>query len=339
VPQPKVLPSISFVIPVRNDARRLRDCLRTIVENEYPSDLVEIVVVDDGSTDGSGLVAGEFGATVLTRASGRVAALRNAGAEISRGDLLAFVDADHLLDAGWLAALASCMDCARIAAAGAACVAPPDGTWVQRCYDRLRAHPEGRRETEWLGSGNMGVRRTVFEALGGFDVSMATCEDVDLCQRIRAGGHSILSDSALKSVHVGDPRTLKALFLGELWRGRDNLRATLRGPKDWRHLRSALIPAVYLMAFAGLIATTFLMTSGRGLAIAIGFASALCGLSALRVVHMSRRVPFRGTVQVGQAFTVAMVYDLARALALVVRVGHRVRRSAEGPSTATAAIP
>src|SRR5437588_182439 len=104
-----ILPSISFIIPVRNDARRLRDCLHTIVENSYPSDLVEVIVVDNGSTDGSDVVARECGAMVLRHAQGNVAALRNAGAASARGEILAFVDADHLLDPGWLPALASCM--------------------------------------------------------------------------------------------------------------------------------------------------------------------------------------------------------------------------------------
>jgi glycosyltransferase involved in cell wall biosynthesis len=317
----------------------LRNCLRTIVENDYPSDLVEIIVVDNGSTDGSDLVAGEFGATVLRHPQGKVSALRNAGAAIARGEVLAFVDADHLLDSAWLSALASCMDSTIVGAAGAAYTAPPDGTWVQRCYDGLRVHPEGRVETEWLGSGNMAVRRDIFQALGGFDVSLATCEDVDICQRIRAAGHSILSDSALRSVHVGDPRTLKALFLGELWRGRDNLRATLRGPKDWRHLRSAVIPIIYLAAFASLLGTMLLLALGRDIPVVLGCAGALCGLSGLRVLQMFRHARLNTTRQFFQALAVAIVYDLARALALVVRVGHETRRSGETSSAILVTMP
>ena len=51
-----MLPLVSFVIPVRNDATRLRRCLATVTANDYPRDLVEILVVDNESTDGSGQV-------------------------------------------------------------------------------------------------------------------------------------------------------------------------------------------------------------------------------------------------------------------------------------------
>src|SRR6185436_6647782 len=70
-------PLVSFVIPVKNDATRLRRCLATVTANDYPRDLIEILVVDNESTDGSGQVGIEAGATVLTSRARSVAELRN----------------------------------------------------------------------------------------------------------------------------------------------------------------------------------------------------------------------------------------------------------------------
>jgi GT2 family glycosyltransferase len=321
--------SVSFVIPVRNDARRLEGCLRSIAENRYPRELVDVIVVDNTSTDGSDAVARSAGATVLRLSSG-VAALRNAGAAAARGEILAFVDADHQLDAGWLATLARCMRQESVAAAGAPYTAPPQGTWVQRRYDGLRERLAGRHEVDWLASGNMAVRRQVFESLGGFDEGLETCEDVDLCQRIRDSGGLIVGDEGLKSIHLGDPATLRGLFLGELWRGRDNLRASLRGPRDIRHLRSVLVPILYLIA---LLATAIGAASFRSTGVVVALSSlAVSGvLSAVRTRHMVRRVQVGTFIDLLQAFAVAVVYDIARALALVVRVNHRTRRIAETP--------
>ncbi len=62
--EPTVIPRLSFVIPVKNDADRLRHCLATIAANRHPSVAVEVIVADNGSSDRSAQVAIEAGATV-----------------------------------------------------------------------------------------------------------------------------------------------------------------------------------------------------------------------------------------------------------------------------------
>jgi glycosyltransferase involved in cell wall biosynthesis len=327
------LSTVSFVIPVRNDAQRLSGCLDSIADSDYPAGLVETIVVDNCSTDGSDDVARGAGAVVMALRTGAVASLRNEGAARATGDILAFVDADHRIDPGWLRALARSMQSSRVAAAGAPYTAPPHGTWVQRLYDGLREHHQERRQIEWLGSGNLAVRRTVFEALGGFDAALATCEDVDLCERLRAAGHAIISDPGMRSVHLGDPATLKGLFFGELWRGRDNLRASFRGPRDFRHLRSALAPVLFLGAVAIATFGTF-WGHQYGLAAAACGIVTLIGISSVRATYLLRRTSPVTMISVVQALVVALTYDLARSLALVVRVSHRTRRFADGSITA-----
>ena len=164
--------------------------------------------------------------------------LRNFGAATASGDVLAFVDADHEIADTWVAAVRRVLAEPDVAATGAMCSPPHEGTWVQRAYGLLRGLPKGTHDVEWLGSGNLAVRRSAFESVGGFDTSLTTCEDVDLCRRIRTAGHRIVSSSELRNVHYGDPATLWDLFKGELWRGQDNLRVTLRGPLTWRGLPS-----------------------------------------------------------------------------------------------------
>ena len=241
---------ISFIVPVLNDADRLRVCLASIRRAFTAWDPVEIVVVDNGSTDGSAEVARRHGATVLTVTEGRVSKLRNHGAAQASGDILAFVDADHELAAGWVAAALDTLQLESAGAAGALYGTPVDGTWVQRAYAFLRGRARGRRDVEWLGSGNLAVWRDVFERLGGFDTSLEACEDVDLCGRIRAAGFRVISDARLDTVHHGDPASLRHLFISELWRGRDNLRVSVRGAKSLRSLPSAVVPVVDLAMMA-----------------------------------------------------------------------------------------
>lgn len=314
-------PTISFVIPVRNDARRLLGCLRSIRANPYPDDCLEIVVADNGSTDGSGQVARDAGATVLTLPGLRLGELRNLGAKSARGTVLAFVDADNEIVSDWVTSAVTALSDESVAAVGAPYTPPSPATWVQRFYDRLRRHPRGPEVVDWLGSGNMAVRRSAFEAAGGFDTSLETCEDVDLCRKLRSLGHVLMADPRLGSVHHGDPRTLSHVFFGELWRGRDNVRVSLRAPHSWRTLISAVIPVLNLLALA-VAAAAPLSGMARGVTVA-----ALAGLYVVSIVALRASLMVdRASSDVPRAVAVAGAYELGRALALATRAGHRLRR-------------
>lgn len=328
IAKPSVLPQslVSFVVPVRDDADRLRRCLESIARNGGSAGSLEVIVVDGGSRDGSGPVALEAGARLLTCPTASVAEMRNRGAAVARGDILAFIDADHEIGPGWTARAVEDLEPPEVGAVGAPYLPPPFGTWVQNAYDAMRRHRPGLHEVEWLASGNMAVRRRDFERLGGFDSTLQSCEDFELCQRLRSSGLRVMSDGRLRSVHFGDPSTLRALFRAELWRGRDNLRAGLRGPITLRGLPSMVIPVLDLGCLgAGLGG---LLQPPSGLLLTAGALTTMTALAALRagrmVAHRSGLKKFGAL----QAFAVACVYDLARALALVYRAPHHRERSA-----------
>jgi GT2 family glycosyltransferase len=322
---------LSYIIPVRNDAARLARCLASIriATGDVAS---EVIVADNGSTDGSIDAARNAGAEVAVYPKLRVSAVRNAAAGLAHGDYLAFVDADHELAAGWAAAAVRVLDeQSSVGAVGAPYHAPANGTWVQRTYDRLRQHRPGRRQVDWLPSGNMVVRRSWFDRLGGFDTTLETCEDVDFCQRLNAAGAQLLVDDGMASVHFGDPSTLRALFLGELWRGRDNLRVSLRARPSLRSLPSIALPIVNLFAIAAVLLgllTAALWPSSWWMILA-GIVVLAMTTTVRAVALMSgRERGDRRPADAGQALAVAGVYDLARALALVARTGHDARRRA-----------
>jgi hypothetical protein len=327
---PTHVPLVSFVIPVRNGATHLGACLQSIRANAYPASYLEIVVIDNGSTDESNSVARAFGARVVAQAShAHVAALRNHGAAIARGQVLAFVDSDHEISPGWIRSAVDTLRRGSVVGVGAPYHAPATGTWVQRKYDALRERRAGCVETEWLASGNMAVWRSTFDELGGFDTSLQTCEDVDFSRRARAAGCGLMSDERLKSVHLGDPPTLRAVFLSELWRGRDGLRASLRGPLSLRALPSAVIPVLNLAALA-CAAAGLLSASAAGLRLAAASLAVVAVFVSIHAARMAARCAPASLLDVAQTWIVSCVYNVARALAPVVRVDHGVRRASAG---------
>ena len=315
---------LTIVIPVRNDAARLQRCLDTIGKNRGAS-RIRVVVADNGSTDSSASVATAAGATVLPLPRYRVGELRNIAATTTSSPLIGFIDADHLIDPGWVQSALSILEDSSVAAAGAPYSAGESANWIQRAYDRFRPVLHAARQAEWLGSGNLIVRREAFERVGGFDASLESCEDVDLCNRLRTAGYRLVADPRLRSVHLGDPATLRALFFGELWRGRDNIKVTLRGPMTIRELPSLAIPVIDLAALVVVAAGPWV-----GLGPASAAATTFATLTLLRAVRMSRGRAGLTASDAAANLVVAVVYDLARALSLIVRATHRTRRETAG---------
>ena len=322
-------PVLSLVVPVRNDANRLRRCLETL-QTATANVPTEIIVADNGSTDDSAAVGARAGARVVALPDRRVAEVRNQAAATAQGQLLAFIDADHEIDRGWGEAAMKALEDSSIAAVGAQYHAPANGTWVQQAYDLLRRHQPGNRPVEWLPSGNLVVRKDAFERTGGFDATLETCEDVDLCQKLTGNGGRIMAVEGMRSVHLGDPATLKALYFGELWRGRDNVRVSLRVPLTVKSAVGVAIPIVTLITILllpiGLVLAPLWPLAGLGLAgVCVVWLLTLSRAHATKV--FSHAKSFGGTtVSLGRLWRVVLVYHVARALSLVSRSGHSVRR-------------
>lgn len=120
---------VSVIVPVYNVEPFLEECLNSIVRQTYQN--IEVIVVDDGSTDGSGMLCDVFGKSdkrvrVVHQSNGGLSAARNAGLGLAQGEYIAFVDSDDAVAPGFLAALLSAR------ADVAQCAACRDKHYLQR---------------------------------------------------------------------------------------------------------------------------------------------------------------------------------------------------------------
>lgn len=200
-PQSAAVPFVSIVIPVKDRADELSRCLSTLDMLEYPQEKLQVIVVDDGSSDNSPAVARESGALLVS--SGGVgrgpAAARNVGAALAKGEILAFIDSDCTASSRWLNELIHAFDDPAMAAVGG----QVDGMCTESAVDRYESVMSslsiGSRErignsgndTFYLPSCNLLVRRSAFMDADGFRDEMHVGEDVDLTWRLRDKGWSI----------------------------------------------------------------------------------------------------------------------------------------------------
>ena len=204
----------SVVIPAFRAARHLPRCLAALAASTLPPG--EVIVVDDGSTDGTRDLARSAGARVVTTPGGPVgpAAARNLGAAQARGDVLIFVDADVAVHPETLGRLQAVLrEHPDVAAVFGSYDDTPDHAGFVSQYRNLLhhfVHQQGRREasTFWAGCG--AIRRRVFVEAGGFDerYRRPSIEDIELGGRLRAGGHRVWLRPEIQAVHL-KPWTLR----------------------------------------------------------------------------------------------------------------------------------
>jgi glycosyltransferase involved in cell wall biosynthesis len=187
LPQP-VPPAV--VIPVHNRADLLEAALASVAAQTLPP--AEVIVVDDGSTDGSAAVAERFGATVLRQPPGGVSAARNRGLAASSAPYVAFLDSDDEWEPGHLAALAakagghSIVSTAALSTDGALIGSQSRVPLALTAADRL-LWPDNPVVTSAVL-----VDRALALEVGGFDEQLRHSEDLDLWAKLLERGPGLV---------------------------------------------------------------------------------------------------------------------------------------------------
>ena len=191
-------PFISVIIPHLNQSEALGRCLESLIEQSYPRELFEVIVVDNGSqTEPVDLVGRFEGVSLATEQTPGPGPARNRGVEACRGEILAFIDADCIADSGWLKAIARTLQRpeARVIAGGDVRIAVRDAGRLTaiEAYESVFAF----RQKEYIekkgfsGTGNLAVRRRDFDTIGPF-AGIEVAEDTDWGRRAGACGYQIL---------------------------------------------------------------------------------------------------------------------------------------------------
>lgn len=181
-------PSVSVIIPVYNGEKYLDDSIKSILQQTIQP--LEIIVVNDGSTDGTEKIAKKYGDVIryVYQQNGGVAAARNKGLELVRGEYIAFIDADDI----WVEnKLELQLELFR---------KNPDHDMVIGLLKRIPfskmskiIHEESKNGEYVLQFGCAILKKKIFDKVGIFDESMIIGEDVDLFLRILEAGIKVWS--------------------------------------------------------------------------------------------------------------------------------------------------
>lgn len=306
-------PSISVIIPARNEERFIGACLEAVFAQDYPRALMEVIVLDNGSTDNTATIARQQGAQVCNLPAIQVGALRNRGAQIATGDILAFLDADCLPPPGWLKGAAESL---RLEACvtGDSYDIPTDPHWIERAW--FAQELTGRRQTNLIPAGDMILPRTAFLALGGFDEALVAGEDAEFCLRARKV-LPIIADDRTRVVHLGNPRTLRKFLARETWHGMGAL-GSLK--LDWRD-KPLVGTVVFALASMTQVAGLVLLATGHGGQVLLYSSLVVVLLLSATLAYRLRAIRDFGSIPALAALY--YVYYFARSRSLVMLAAGR----------------
>jgi glycosyltransferase involved in cell wall biosynthesis len=328
-------PCFSVVIPTRDAAAVIVDCLAALARQSIAS-TGEVIVVDDGSTDDTVKVARSLdvpGLLVLENPPRGKSAARNAGLAAARGQIVLFTDADCVPDHDWAERMLAAFGDASVAGArGVYRTRQPElvARFVQaefeekyRCLARSQARSGG---IEFADTYATGYRREILTGLGGFDELFVGAEDAELSFRVVANGYRLVyvADGIVYHRHPATARDyLKRKASYAFWRAQVFRRYPDRMARDSYTPRSIPIQMALSLLFVAALALTPIAggISGRrgvnlfggaaGLALA-GFLTATLPFAARYV----RRDPGLALAIPGLTFARAVVQGIALAYGL-----------------------
>lgn len=183
------IPFVSIIIPVYNAESTLSMCLESIRKLDYPQDKFEVIVIDNGSNDGSIKIAGRFEVKMFSETFQSSYAARNKGIKEAKGELIAFTDADCVVTPGWLKNLVKEWDDKSIGCFAGEIEAYQPKTLVEKFSDRTGIL--GQKSTlfcsylPYAQTANSAYRREVFDKVGLFNTEIVSGGDADIAWRMQ----------------------------------------------------------------------------------------------------------------------------------------------------------
>ncbi|MGD0486687.1 MAG: mycofactocin biosynthesis glycosyltransferase MftF [Syntrophorhabdales bacterium] len=194
-------PTVTVIIPTKDRRDELAECLESITRQDYPKEKIELIVVDDGSRDGTADLVRTFPCRLLVNTEGRGQSYcRNLAAGEANGEILAFIDSDCVAGSAWLREIVPYFRWDKVGAVGGYV----DGYFHTSALDRYEKafsplhmgkhvlYDNGSPSTFYTPTCNLLVRRRVYMETGGIDERMSVGEDVDFCWRMRRRGYYLL---------------------------------------------------------------------------------------------------------------------------------------------------
>ena len=234
---PAARPLVSVIVPTKNSAKFLGACLESIKSQTYPQ--IELIVVDNHSTDTTLAIAKRFTEHVFTHGPERSAQV-NFGAEKAKGEYVYKVDSDFVLDPN---VVQQCIDKAAEGFDAVVVHNTPDArvSWIAK----IRKFEVDMYKNDITHSSARFVSKEVYESIHGFDESITAGEDYDFQNRLNRAKYKTGFIDA-EALHLGEPTKLWPHLVKYFEYGRDFVNYRRKNGRESKQ-QLAFTRSVYLV--------------------------------------------------------------------------------------------
>ena len=225
------LPGVSIIVPTLNSGATIDECLRSILELDYPKNLLEVIVIDGGSTDSTVELAKKHPVKFVSSKLNPPAAYNLVLKDITN-PVIGLIDSDAKVERSWLKKLVKHLGDPEVAGASGTVETWNSDKLVPRVigYELNYRYSRLPGTVERVATMNLLLKTKVTLEVGGFDENLPTQYDTDIGARLAEAGYLIAFDSEAVCYHFHRP-TLKTFFKQQYKYGQNTWKLYLKHPK------------------------------------------------------------------------------------------------------------
>ena len=225
------LPGVSIIVTTFNSEPTIDECLRSILELDYPKHLLEVIVIDGGSTDATTERAQKYPVKVMYSQLNPPAAYNLVLKDV-KNEVIGLIDSDAKVEKSWLRKLVKHLDDPKVAGASGTVKTWNSDSLVPRVigYELNYRYQRLPDTVERVATMNLLLKTKVTREISGFDEALHTQYDTDIGARLAEAGYKIAFDAEAICYHFHRP-TLLAFFKQQYKYGQNTWKLYFKHPK------------------------------------------------------------------------------------------------------------